>query len=106
MPDNCLRRDSSGRLAFEMYRVSAADYPERCNAVATTFGLKPDDKSFAVGLDVVFMDYRRGEQVVEMAWDSWTGFSVVAKNAGSKPLVREIAVWLLQSAGDEGGERA
>ena len=88
-----------------MSRVPAADYPERCKAVVTTCGLVPDYESFAAGLDAVFMDYRRGEQVVEMAWDNWSGFMVVAKTAGSEALVREIATWLLQSAWGEGGER-
>ena len=105
MPDNRFCRDSSERLAFEMSRVPAADYAVLCKAVATTCALAPDCESFAAGLDAVFMDYRRGEQVVEMAWDNWTGFMVVAKTAGSEALIREIATWLLQSAWGKGGER-
>jgi hypothetical protein len=106
MPDNRFWRDSSERLTFELSRVSAADYPEVCKAVVTAFGLVPDYESFAAGLDVVFMDYRRGEQVVEMAWDNWTGFTVVAKSTNSEPLVREMAAWLLQNEWDQGGDRA
>ena len=106
MPDNRFWRDSSERLAFEMSRVPAADYPELCKAVVTAFGLAPDYESFAAGLDAIFMDHRRGEQVVEMAWDNWTGFTVVAKATNSEPLVREIAAWLLQYPGDQGGEGA
>ncbi len=106
MPDHHFRRDSSERLAFEMSRVPAADYPGLCKAVVTAFGLTPDYESLAAGLDAIVMDHRRGEQVVEMAWDNWSGFVVVAKSTGSEPLVREIAAWLLQSPWGECGERA
>lgn len=98
MPANRFWRDSSERLTFGMSQVPAADYPEVCKAVVTNFGLIPDYESFAAGLDAVFMEYRRGEQVVEMAWDNWTGFTVVAKTTNSEPLVHEIAEWLLQNA--------
>ncbi len=48
-------------------------------------------------LDVAFMDYRRNEQLVELAWDNWSGFIVTAKTTDSQPLVREIASWLQHS---------
>jgi hypothetical protein len=101
MPDNRFWRDASERLAFEMFRVPAADYPELSNAVANFFDLTPNFESFAAGLDAVFMEYRRTDKVIEMAWDNWTGFMVVAKTPDSEPLVREIAAWLLQGAWGE-----
>lgn len=106
MPDNRFWRDASERLTFEMSRVPATEYPEVCKVVVTNFGLIPDYESLAAGLNAVFMDYRRGEQVVEMAWDNWTGFTVVAMTTNSESLVREIAAWLLQNTWDEGDERA
>ncbi len=94
MSDSCLSRDFSERLSFEMFRVVSADYPQVCATIATAFSLTPECASFGTGLDVVFMDYRRYEQLVELAWDNWSGFIVTAKSTDSEPLVREIASWL------------
>ncbi len=106
MPDNRFWHNSSGQLTFEMFRVPAADYPALCQSITTAFSLTPDYASFAAGLDQVSHDYRRGERAVEMAWDHWTGFTVVAKSTNSEWLVREVAEWLLQSACGKVGEPA
>ena len=87
-----------------MVRVTVADYPALCKAIETAFSLTPDHDSFAPGLDQVFVDFRRGERVVEMAWDNWSGFMLVAKTTDSERLVREIAEWLLQSGLGKTGE--
>lgn len=96
MPDNQFWRDASGRLIFEMFRVSADSYRTICGAVAAAFHLSPHGSLVTNGWDIVFQDYRHGEQVVGLEWDNWTGFVVVAKNSASESLVREIAAWLLQ----------
>jgi len=106
MPDNCFYRDASERLTFEMFGVPASEYPALCKAVVVASSLTPDHASFGAGLDSIFMDYRRGEQAVEMAWDIWSGFVVVAKSSASETLVHEIAGWLLRSAWSKAGERA
>ncbi len=51
----------------------------------------------AFSYDLVFQDYGRGQQVVGLEWDVWMGFTVVAKDAESEPLVQEIGAWLLKS---------
>jgi len=65
--------------------------------VAGTFELAPHTAPVTNGYDIVFQDYRRGEQILGLEWDNWTGFTVVAKSSASEPLVREIAAWLLKS---------
>jgi hypothetical protein len=97
VPDNQFWRDASGRLTFEMFRVSIADYPAVCAALVSAFGLVPTTALVTNGCDILFQDYRRGEEVVGLAWDNWTGYTVVAKVAASESLVREIAAWLLGS---------
>jgi hypothetical protein len=62
-----------------------------------TFNLAPHAALVTNGWDIVFQDFRRGEQVVGLEWDNWTGFTVVAKTPASEPLVQDIAAWLLQS---------
>ena len=95
MPETRYYRDSSERLTFEMFRIPAEDYAVLCKAVVAAFSLTPDWTSFGAGLDQVFLDVRRGEHVVELAWDIWSGFTVVAKTTDSESLVREIADWSL-----------
>ena len=98
MSDHRFWRDASERLTFGVDRVPAVDYPALCKAVAVAFDLAPNHSSFCAGLDVIFMDYQRGERLVGMEWDNWTGFTVIAKTTGSEELVREIAEWLFRSA--------
>jgi len=101
MADNRFCRDASDRLSFEMFRVPASNYAAVCAAVAAAFPLSPDVRSFDAVEDAVSMDFRCGQQVVELAWDNWSGFIVTAKTADSESLVREIADWLLRSTWGE-----
>ena len=80
-----------------MFRIEARTYPEICVAVVTAFQLVPDNSLVTDGMNVVFRDYRRREEIVELAWDNWTGFTVAARNLESESLVREIGDYLLQS---------
>jgi hypothetical protein len=97
MPDNRFWCDASGRLTFEMSQVPADSYPAICAAVVGTFQLARHTDLVTNGCDILFQGYRRGEHVVELAWDNWTGFTVVAKTEASESLVQDIAAWLLQS---------
>jgi hypothetical protein len=97
MADNQFWRDASDRLTFEMFRVSAADYPAACRTVATALSLTPEPATLLVGLDLVSMHFRRGECLIELAWDIWTGFTVTAATPEAEQLVREAVTWLLQS---------
>jgi hypothetical protein len=58
-----------------------------------TFSLAPDGE-LVVGLDEIFRDFRRGDQVVGIEWDVWMEFMVVAKSPSAESLVREIGSWL------------
>jgi hypothetical protein len=97
MPENSFYRDASSRLTFGMFRAEARSYAEMCAALADAFQLVPANPLITDGMDVVFRDYRRDEQIVEIAWDNWTGFSVVAKSPDSESLVQEIGDFLLLS---------
>jgi hypothetical protein len=88
-----LWRDSSGRLTFDLPHVEAVAYPEVCRGIVNEFGLTPVDE-IVVGLDEVFWNFRRGDQVVGLEWDIWMQFMIVAKSEASEPLVRDIATWL------------
>jgi hypothetical protein len=90
-------RDASGRLTFAIACVSITEYPAISAALVNEFGLVPTTALVTNGCDIIFQEYRRGEEIVELAWDNWTDFTVVAKTPKSESLVREMAAWLLQS---------
>ena len=68
MPDNQFRRDASGRLTFEMFRVAAADYSAVSQTVATAFGLTLEPATLLAGLDLLSIHFRRGA-----SWPGTTG---------------------------------
>lgn len=57
------------------------------------FGLVQEG-DIVIGLEQMFWDFQRGEQVVGLDWDIWMEFMVVAKSPTSEPLVKAIAAWL------------
>jgi hypothetical protein len=87
-------RDSSGRLTFDLPGVAVTDYPAVCRGVADALGLAPDGE-LLIGLDEMFWDFRRGDQVVGLDWDIWMAFMAGAKSEASEPLLRDIAAWLI-----------
>jgi hypothetical protein len=97
MPDQLFWRDASGRLTFELFRAPANSFPAICEAVVSTFKLRPHTALVTNGYDIMFQDNRCGQQVVGLAWDNWTGFTVVATIPASESLVQDIAAWLVQS---------
>jgi len=86
--------DASGRLTFDLFSVSAADYPALCRDVITEFRLTKDN-DIVIGPDQMFWDFRCGDHVVGLEWDNWMGFMVVAQSPEAEPLVRAIAAWVL-----------
>jgi hypothetical protein len=96
MPDNQFLRDASDRLTFTMFKLPADSYTPLCREIKERFGLTAVGERVA-GLDVVFQNYRLGEQVVGLEWDNWSGFIVVAKHPQAEPLVQTIGSWLLST---------
>ncbi|MBK6740954.1 MAG: hypothetical protein IPG64_25470 [Haliea sp.] len=86
-------RDSSGRLTFEFGRIDAGMYSQITKSVVSQFNLEALGQEI-VGPDVVFQDFRRGEDVVGLEWDNWSGYIVNAKAESAEPLVREIASYV------------
>jgi hypothetical protein len=79
--------------------------PDICEALVAAFNLAPDTTLVTDGVALIYQDYRRGEDIIGLEWDSWCGFAVVAKEPKSESLVREIGNWLLQSPWASPGER-
>ena len=86
-------RNFSGRLTFDLPHVDAEDYPALCRGIADALGLAPAGE-IIIGLDQMFWDFRRGDQLVSLDWDIWMQFQVVAQSPASEALVADIAAWL------------
>jgi len=98
-------RDASGRLVYELHRVAGADYAAVCDLVRRRFRLQPSGDR-AVGLDELFQEYGSGSGAISLEWDNWTELSVVAKDAESEPLAREIGAFLGSAPEIDGSLRA
>lgn len=83
-------RDASDRLTFDFNGIESGWYGKITKAIVSEFSLEPvGDKTR--GLDEVFQDFKRGDEVVGLEWDNWSGYIVNAKTKFAEPLVREIA---------------
>jgi hypothetical protein len=98
-------RDTSGRLTFDLPGVAAADYPAVCRGLADALELAPAG-DLVIGLDQMFWDFRRGDQVVGLDWDIWMDFMAVAKSTASEPLLTDIAAWLTASQWSDASKQA
>jgi hypothetical protein len=96
MPDNQFRRDASGRLCFEMFRVPSEVYPDIVGELRDTFGLMRAT-DLILGFSELIWDFRNDDALVGLEWDNWSGLIVAAKNESAERLVRVIGAYLLQS---------
>jgi len=96
MPDNRFWRDASNRLVFEMSRMPARCYADVRNDRSEAPGLIPENEVVIV-MEASFQNFRRGDAIVGLEWDIWTGFIVVASVIEAEGLVCEIANYLLAS---------
>ena len=86
-------RDSSDRLTFDFRNIEAAQYSKITSEVVTHFDLEASGKK-TCSLDEVFQDFKRGNEVVGLEWDNWSGYIVNAKSKSAEPTVREIAGYI------------
>ena len=83
-------RDNSGRLTFGFKTILAGMCSKITKSVVAEFSLDPAGGE-TVGLNEVFQDFKRGNDVVGLEWDNWSGYIVNAKVTSAEPLAREIA---------------
>ena len=86
-------RDSSNRLTFDFCNIEAAQYSKITSEVVSHFSLEVSGKKVC-GLDEVFQDFKRGNEVVGLEWDNWSGYIVNAKTKSAESTVREIAGYI------------
>jgi len=86
-------RDNSDRLTFDFSDISSGKYSKITKAVVSEFDLEVAGAKTR-GLDEVFQDFKKGNEIVGLEWDNWSGYIVNAKVKSAEPLVREIASYI------------
>jgi hypothetical protein len=84
------QRDKSDRLVIDFHHIKAGMYSKVTDDIIDKFGLEVVGEK-TIGLDEVFQDFSRGDMVLSLEWDNWSGYSINAKSASAEQLVREIA---------------
>ncbi|MCE3018929.1 MAG: hypothetical protein ACK56W_02660 [Pirellula sp.] len=85
--------DASNRLTYEVDALESVRYATICDRIVNKFDLSPAGE-MVIGLDEMMREYTDGRNMIGLEWDNWSGFIVVAKNAGAETLVRAIAEFL------------
>jgi hypothetical protein len=86
-------RDASNRLTFDFSEFESSMYSEISESVVSKFNLEQASE-VTLGLDEIFQKFKKGNDVVSLEWDVWSGYIVVACNAPSELLVQEIAIFI------------
>ncbi|WP_372763172.1 hypothetical protein [Pseudoalteromonas sp.] len=86
-------RDASGRLTFDFDEIPSGKYSKVTKAIVSEFSMEVAGVKTR-GLDEVFQDFKKGNEVVGLEWDNWSGYIVNAKVKSAEPLVREIAGYI------------
>lgn len=87
------RRYRSGQLTIDFQRIESGEYSKITEAVVAEFDLEPASPKTA-GLDEISQKFRKGNEVVSLEWDIWSGYIVGAEMKTAEPLVREIAIYI------------
>lgn len=86
-------RDNSDRLTIDFHSIEAGSYKKITSEIVTHFSLEVAGAKTS-GLDEVFQDFKRGNEVIGLEWDNWSGYIVNAKTKNAESLVREIACYI------------
>ncbi|KZZ63170.1 hypothetical protein A3762_12655 [Oleiphilus sp. HI0125] len=86
-------RDNSNRLTFDFDNIEGEMYRKITDEVISNFSLEVATEKVA-GFDEVFQDFKKGNDVIGLEWDNWSGYSVVAKITSAESLAKEIAGYI------------
>jgi len=83
-------RNASDQLTFEFSVIESVKYDEITKSVIVHFGIEGVGRKIT-GLDEIFQDFKRSNEVVSLEWDIWSGYIVCAKTEQAESLAKEIA---------------
>jgi hypothetical protein len=86
-------RDASDRLVYDFSTVTDIQYPKLCRQIADAFQLTMQSAPI-IGPSEIFADFTQADLRLQLSWDIWFGFMIVAQTPESETLVADIASWL------------
>jgi len=89
-------RNSSQKLTIELFDISRKNYPFLSSLIANNFNLIPSN-NLIDSFDEIFQTYTNTNKkyTINLEWDNWSGYIIVAKDIESEKLINEIYDWLL-----------
>ena len=86
-------RNVSNKLTYDFHEIVINDYLCITDAIVKRYKLKKSSQ-LVHGLDEIFQNFKTGEKVIGLEWDIWSGYTIVAQNAESEDLVKNIAAFV------------
>ena len=95
---------ANGRTSYEIYYANSDIIFEVSDILVAKFGFSQPDRPI-VGLDEVITWCRKGDIVLNLGWDNWSGFYMLAQSAEGDTLVQEIGAYLDTIIGEKRFEK-
>jgi len=86
-------KNASDQLTFNFDKISSWSYKKITKSVVKQFNLQPIGK-LTVGLDEKFQEFKSSDLIIGLEWDTWSGYTINAKNKESEQLLRDIANYI------------
>ena len=89
-------RNSNQRLTIELFDISSKNYSFLSLLIAKKFNLVPLG-NLINNFDEIFQTYTDTNKKyrINLEWDNWSGYIIVAKDTENEKLINEIYDWLL-----------
>ena len=89
-------RNSNHRLTIELFSISRKNYSFLSSLLEKNFNLVASD-NLIDSFDEIFQTYTSTNKKynINLEWDNWSGYIIVANDIESEKLINEIYNWLL-----------
>ena len=95
---------ANGHKSYEIFYAVPDIIFEVSNILVDRFGFVQTDSPIT-GFDEVLMRCHKGEIILDLGWDNWSGFYLFAHTAEGDALVQEIGVYLDTIIGEKRFEK-
>jgi hypothetical protein len=88
--------NSNQRLTIELFDISRKNYSFLSSLLAKKFNLIPSD-NLIDSFDEIFQTFTDTNKKynINLEWDNWSGYIIVANDTESEKLINKIYAWLL-----------
>src|SRR5512145_624582 len=95
---------ANGHKTYEIFYATPNILFEIGNILVTKFGCSELDLP-GIGLEAVITKCQKGNIRLDLGWDNWSGFYILANSAEGDKLVEEIGAYLNSLIGGKGFEK-